>query len=141
MRNKLKIKFFVIFIFLLGLACFTINIAMADDTEEIKILITDFFNSLKTGDTDGIILSLTDPILNECRELLETNPGYKDQLTGVYDGIEIELGKIKIKKNDAARIDLQMKMNSGSLRKITFFCKKINGSWKISRERVIYKKK
>ena len=114
---------------------------MADDTEEIKILITDFFNSLKTGDTDGIILSLTDPILNECRELLETNPGYKDQLTGVYDGIEIELGKIKIKKNDAARIDLQMKMKSGSLRKIIFFCKKINGSWKISRERVIYKKK
>ena len=107
---------------------------MADDTEEIKILITDFFDSLKTGDTDGIILSLTDPILNERRELLETNPGYSDQLTRVYDGIEIELGNINIKKNDTAVIDLQMKMNSGSLRMTSFFCKKINGSWKISQE-------
>jgi len=134
MRNKLKIKIFIILILLLSSTCITLDFAMADDTKEIKILITNFFDSLKIGDTDGIILSLTDPILNERKELLETNPGYSDQLTRAYDGIEIEFGNVSIKNNNTALIDVQMKMKSGSLRKTRFFCKKINGSWKISQE-------
>jgi len=134
MRNKIIIRLFAIFILFLGLTCAMSDFASADDTEEIQILVTHFFDSLKTGDTDGIILSLTDPILDERRELLETNPEYSNQLKGVYDGIQIELGSVNIKKNDTALIAVQIKMSDGMPRKTKLFCKKINGSWKISEE-------
>jgi lysophospholipase L1-like esterase len=109
------------------------NLSLADGTGEVESLVIDFFEYLKTGDTEGIISSLADPILSNHRRILR-NPDYQYQLMQTYGGAEVVVEKTEIINDHMVRTFVKIINGDGSVSKVSFLIEKINDRWKIADE-------
>jgi hypothetical protein len=132
--NKFKMAgLFIALTFFQVLMVVQSNLALADDTGEVESLVIEFFEYLKTGDTEAIISSLTDPILSNHRRTLR-NPNYPYQLMQAYGGAEVVVKKTKIINDYMVQIFVKIRNGDGSVSKTSVLIKKINDRWKIADE-------
>ncbi len=132
--NKFKIAgLFIALTFFQVLMVVQSNLSLADDTGEVESLVIEFFEYLKTGDTEAIISSLADPILSNSRRTLR-NPNYPYQLMQAYGGAEVVVKKTKIINDYTVRTFVKIRNGDGIVSKTSFLIKKINDRWKIADE-------
>jgi len=108
--------------------------AAASDREDIELLMRTFFDHLSSGNTDGILTCLTEPMLHQRKELLEKNPNYPDLLRKVYQDARIDLGELKVIDNNTMIISVKITKSNNHIRNTAFLCRKDHGFWKISEE-------
>lgn len=108
--------------------------AEAGDRQDIELLMQTFFDSLSSGDTDGILSCLTEPMLSQRKELLLYNPNYPNLLRKVYQHVKIDFGELKVIDDNTVSIAVKITKSNNNIRNTTFICTKVSGSWKISQE-------
>ena len=132
--NKFKIAgLFIVLTFFQVLMVVQSNLSLADDAGEVESLVIEFFEYLKTGDTEAIISSLADPILSNHRRTLR-NPNYPYQLMQAYGGAEVVVKRTKIINDHTVRTFVKIRKGDGIVSKTSFLIKKIDNRWKIADE-------
>ena len=132
--NKFKIAgLFIVLTFFQVLMVIQSNLSLADDTGEVESLVIDFFEYLKTGDTEGIISSLADPLVSDYGRTLR-NPNYPYQLMQAYGGADVVVKRTEIINDHTVRTFVKIRKGDGSVSKASFLIKKINDRWKIADE-------
>lgn len=112
----------------------TLRMAAAGDREDVKLLVTTFFDYLKSGDTNGILTCLTEPMLSERKELLIENPNYSGFLKKIYQHRRIVLRELKVIDDYTMVVSVEITKSDNQVRNTSFLCRKDNGLWKISEE-------
>jgi hypothetical protein len=100
--------------------------------DSIEITVQTYFDYLKSGDTEGILSCLTDPLLSERRSLLEKNTAYPDFLRDMYRSAYIVIKNVE---EDKGKIEAEIYLNEHDppLRS-RFILKRPSGAWLISEE-------
>lgn len=129
-----KSLFLIAALTILSLSLYSVRNAQAQE-REVEAVVENYFSYLKNGDIEGILSSLTDPILNERRKLLEENTAYPEFLRENYEGSYMEIKSIKKIKGDGRSVNVEIYFEEpGPPLKTKFILKKVDNTWKISEE-------
>ncbi len=126
-----KISFWILVLMISSLYCRMPNLHAQEEEAEIE----SFFSYLKSGDREGVLSLLTEPLLSERRELLEDNPEYSGFLKETYRSASIKIKNTEEIGQDkrAVNVDIYFSDQEPPL-ETKFILKRENGSWKISEE-------
>ena len=98
----------------------------------IETTVQSYFDYLKSGETEGILSCLTDPLLSERRSLLEKNTAYPEFLRDMYKSAYIVIKNVE---EDKGEIEAEIYLNDEDPPlKSRFILKHESGSWLISEE-------
>jgi hypothetical protein len=103
-------------------------------TGDAETSVETYFDYLKDGDTEGILILLTDPLLSERKRLLENNSEYPEFLRKTYQGASMEVKNSENVDKDKRVVDVEIHFADGSSLQTKFLLKMVDGSWKIAEE-------
>lgn len=120
---------YVVSILLITVCTFGIGLC---DTAEQDQLLSSYTQYLKSGDTQGLLSILGDPLLNRRKDQLQSNPSYSSFLVKHYDNANFQVTAIESLDAYTGKgvIDVVFPDSVKPL-EIKLLLKRIDGVWKI----------
>lgn len=110
---------------------FTFGVGHCDTSEQDQLLLS-YIQYLKSGDTQGLLSILGDPLLNRKRDQLQSNPSYSSFLAKHYENANFQV--LAVNSMDAytskGLIDVVFPGSAKPL-EIKLLLKRNDGLWKI----------
>ena len=130
----MKKSLFLTLLFMVSFLFYYVPNSQAQE-REIEVVMQDYLEYLRSGDTEGILSLLTDPLLSERRKLLERNSAYSEFLRDTYRGADMLIRGIKEIGTNKRAVDVEISFgDQGAPLKTRLILKREGGLWKISEE-------
>jgi hypothetical protein len=102
------------------------------DTSEQDQLLMSYIEYLKSGDTQGLLSLLGDPLLSRKRDQLESNPSYSSFLAKHYEHANFQVSAVNIVDAYTSKGVIEVAFpGSAKPLEIKLLLKRMDGLWKI----------
>lgn len=125
---------FVIMLLTFSLVSFS-NLSCLHAMMDEEMPVHNFFEQLKSGNKEGVLNQLTDPIWQKKREIFYKNPQYIQHLQNIYQGSSISITNTETVNADTRRVYVEIYLAGENIPiKTSFILKRKDDVWKISKE-------